>query len=225
MERATWLRERRAAVVADYDTDAAIYQSIPNYALRPTNQEFLAALAASCPPGATVLDAPCGEGRCFPVLAAAGLSVVGVDQSRGMLAQARGRDIAVALVQGGLQELPLVHAFAAAVCLDAMENVPPEDWPLVLANLHGALAPGGHLYLTVEEIAEVEVDRAFQASQAQGLPAVRGEVVEGNVAGSHDYPGKERVDGWLRDAGLVPLEEGYTDMGDWGYRHLLVRSD
>ena len=118
-----------------------------------------------------------------------------------------------------------MHAFAAAVCLDAMENVPPEDWPLVLANLHGALAPGGHLYLTVEEIAEVEVDRAFQASQAQGLPAVRGEVVEGNVAGYHHYPGKERVAGWLRDAGLVPLEEGDTDMGDWGYRHLLVRSD
>ncbi len=54
---------------------------------------------------------------------------------------------------------------------------------------------------------------------------MRGEVVEGNVAGYHHYPGKERVAGWLRDAGLVPLEEGYTDMGDWGYRHLLVRSD
>jgi hypothetical protein len=30
-----------------------------------------------------------------------------------------------------------------------MENVPPEQWPLVLANLHRAVRPGGVMYLTV----------------------------------------------------------------------------
>jgi hypothetical protein len=31
------------------------------------------------------------------------------------------------------------------MCVDAMENVFPEDWPQVLANLRRALRPGGHL--------------------------------------------------------------------------------
>ena len=57
-----------------------------------------------------------------------------------------------------------------------MENVPPEEWPLVLANVHRALRPGGHLFLTVEEIDEGEIDAAFDASQRAGLPAICGEV-------------------------------------------------
>ena len=41
--------------------------------------------------------------------------------------------------------------------IDAMENIPPEDWPRVLANLHRAVKPGGHLYLTIEVIDERRV--------------------------------------------------------------------
>jgi L-amino acid N-acyltransferase YncA len=69
-----------------------------------------------------------------------------------------------------------------------MENIPPEDWPLVLANLHRAVRPGAVMYLTVEEVGRAEIDQAFQSLSARGLPVVRGEIIEGDVAGYHYYP-------------------------------------
>jgi len=101
--------------------------------------------------------------------------------------------------------------------------VPPEDWPLVLANLHRAVRPGGHLYLTVEEVEETEIDAAFAANQAAGLPAVRGEIVEGDTAGYHYYPGRERAIDWLEAEGFVLVAEGHDQEDGWGYRHFLVR--
>ena len=56
--------------------------------------------------------------------------------------------------------------------IDGLENVPPEDWPLVLANLRRALKPGAHLYLTVEEADDAEVAEAFEKQSAEGLPVV-----------------------------------------------------
>jgi cyclopropane fatty-acyl-phospholipid synthase-like methyltransferase len=114
------------------------------------------------------------RGRYFPLVAAAGLRVAGVDQSAGMLAQARARWIAFSLEQVGLLDLSYVHEFDAVMTIDAMENVPPEDWPVVLANLHRAVRPGGWLYMTVEEADEAEIEEAFEAISARGLPAGRG---------------------------------------------------
>ena len=57
------------------------------------------------PPGAIVLDAPCGTGKYFPMLAAAGVRVAGADQSAGMLAKARARGIAFSLEHTSLQDL------------------------------------------------------------------------------------------------------------------------
>jgi len=45
-------------------------------------------------------------------------------------------------------DLAYAREFDAVMTVDAMENVPPEEWPLVLANLHRAVRPGGYLYLT-----------------------------------------------------------------------------
>ena len=69
----------------------------------------------------------------------------------------------------------------------------------MLANLHRAVRSGGGLYLTVEEVDDSEIDRAYVEPTARGLPAVRGEIVEGNIAGYHYYPGRDRV------IGLAPL--------------------
>ncbi|HEX2755035.1 MAG TPA: hypothetical protein VHM48_06210, partial [Candidatus Limnocylindrales bacterium] len=73
--------------------------------------------------------------------------------------------------------------------VDAMENVPPEDWPVVLANLGRALRTADHLYLTVEEVSDADIDAAFSANRSHGWPAVRGEIIEGDTAGYHYYPG------------------------------------
>ena len=44
---------------------------------------------------------------------------------------------------------------------------------------------------------------------ARGLPAVRGEIVEGDVAGYHYYPGRERVLAWIAAEGLEVVTEEY----------------
>jgi len=220
VDRRDWLRERRAAVEASYDAEAPSYDENP-YPVE-TQVRFVERLVATCPPGGMVLDAPCGTGQYFALVAAAGRRVVGIDQSAGMLAQAQARDIAVALHQVGLQELAFEGEFDAAMTVDAMENVFPEDWPTVLVNLSRAVRPDGHLYLTVEEVPETVLDEAFADLSARGLPAVRGEVIEGDVAGYHFYPGRDQVMRWLEAAGLAIVEQETETLEDWGYWHILV---
>ena len=214
--------ERRAAVEASYDADAATYDQDP-YPVA-TQRQFVERLVATCPPEGIVLDAPCGTGQYFALVAAAGRRVVGIDQSAGMLKQARARGIAVALHQVGLQELACEREFDAAMTVDAMENVFPEDWPVVLANLHMAVRPGGYLYLTVEEVPESALDEAFADLRTRGLPAVRGEVIEGDVAGYHFYPGRDQVVRWLEAEGLSIFDQETEVHEEWGYWHLLVRA-
>lgn len=219
MDRSTWLAQRRADVVAAYDAAAPEYSEYPNAAQRA----WVDRLLDGVPDEGVVLDAPCGTGRYFEQVAAAGKRVVGIDQSGGMLAEAKRRNIAVALHHVGLQELDVVAEFDAAMTIDAMENVSPEDWPLVLANLHRAVRPGGKWYLTVEETAPETIDAVFARLQHEGQPAVRGEIIGEKAAGYHFYPDRERVLAWFSAAGWHPVAEDYTlEGGGWGYRHFLL---
>ena len=221
MDRATWLAGRRAALIATYDAEAPDYDKheYPS----ATQREWVIRLVQQLPPDSIVLDAPCGTGKYFPIIAAAGHRVAGVDQSAGMLDQARARGIAVSLERMSLRDLSYQHQFDAVLTIDAMENVPPEEWPLVVSNLHRAVRPGGFLYLTVEEVDDSVIDEAFDELSHQGQPAVRGEVVEGDVAGYHYYPGHHRVLDWFAAEGLEVVEEGFKQEDGWGYHHLLLR--
>ena len=221
MDRATWLAARRAAVIAAYDAEAPDYDAheYPS----DTQREWVGRLMRRLPPGSTVLDAPCGTGKYFSLVVDAGHRVAGVDQSAGMLEQARVRGLAGSLERLSLQDLSYRHQFNAVLTIDAMENVPPEEWPLVLANLHRALRPGGFLYLTVEEADAAELDEAFAALSRGGVPAVWGEVAEGDVAGYHYYPGRDQVLAWFAAEGLRVVEEGFQKEDGWGYRHFLLR--
>jgi SAM-dependent methyltransferase len=222
MDRRAWLDERRAAVQATYDAEAPTYDrhDYPAEAQR----RFVARLIDSCPLNGLILDAPCGTGRYFAQVAAAGRRVAGIDQSSGMLAAARARGIAVSLEQVGLQELAVDQGFDGVMTVDAMENVAPEDWPLVLANLHRAVRPTGHLYLTVEEVDDAVIDTAFADLSARGSPVVRGEIVEGDVAGYHFYPQRDRVLAWFAGEGLEVIDEEFEPGDGWGYRHFLLGS-
>ncbi len=223
MDRQTWLAERRAATIAAYDAEAGGYEQ-DEYPVEAQHR-FVGRLLETCPPGGIVLDAACGTGLYFPLVAEAGLRVVGIDQSSAMLDVARAKGIAAFVEQVGLQELAFDGDFDAVMTIDAMENVSPEDWPLVLANLHRAVRPGGHLYLSVEEVDDAAIESAFATLQARGLPAVRGEIAEGDVAGYHFYPGRERVRRWIAAEGLRVVVEEYVHARDgWGYCHLLLRA-
>lgn len=221
MDRASWLAERRAVVVAVYDAEAPTYDDNPYPS--DAQSEWVHRFLRLCPPGALVLDAPCGTGQYFPQVAAAGHRVVGVDQSAGMLEVARSRGIASSLERTSLQDLSYAAAFDAVMTVDAMENIPPEDWPVVLANLHRAVRPGGILYMTVEEVDDDQVAHAYEQLTAAGAPAVLGEIVEGDVAGYHYYPGRDRVVGWFAAEGLSIVDEGFSQEDGWGYRHFLLR--
>jgi len=56
--------------------------------------------------------------------------------------------------------------FDGAICIDAMENVFPEDWPRVLANLKHAVRPGSPVYLTVELTEDDLADRHSRPDQS-----------------------------------------------------------
>ena len=220
MDRRTWLEERRASVRLDYDATADEYDAepYPNEA----QQVWVSQLLATSPAGGVVLDAPCGTGRYFELVTAAARQVVGVDQSAGMLARARDRGLAIELHQVGLQELSFPARFDAAMTVDAMEHVPPEDWPRVLANVHRALRPGAQWYLTVEEQDRSHVAEAFDELRRAGLPAVEGEVVSKGTGGYHYYPDRAQVLRWFAAEGLAVVAEDHTQYDGWGYRHFLL---
>ena len=225
MQRHAWLAERRAAVELDYTRRAARYE-IDNYPVSDSHRRCVARVVEACPPDGVVLDIPCGTGRYFELVRSQGRRVVGADQAPGMLEQARSRGLAESVELTGLQELAHVAAFDGVMCVDAMEHVPPEDWPGVVANLARALRPGAILYMTLEVLPDQEaaLDRAYAGAVAQGLPAVRGEDVGEDTGGYHFYPSDDQVHGWLNAARLEIVADD-TDMtyGDWGYRHLLLR--
>ncbi len=221
MDRQEWLVARRRAVEEDYTRDAPTYDD--GYDPRtPTHRRFVTALTDTCPEGGTVLDAACGTGPYMGMVLDAGRRVLGIDQSVGMLERARMKHPRVPLERMGLQELALVGECDAGMCIDAMEHIPPEEWPLVLANLRRALRPGSQLYLTVEEIDGEDLDRASGA--AADVPLVHGEDVGSDSGGYHFYPSREQVAGWVADAGLVIVEEADEWLDGYGYHHLLVRT-
>ncbi len=56
-----------------------------------------------------------------------------------MLRQAQAKFPDVPVEHIGMQELSLVDIFDGIMCMDAMEMVFPEDWPVVLRNFARAL--------------------------------------------------------------------------------------
>ena len=168
-----------------------------------------------------MLDAACGTGKYFGMVLDAGRRVVGTDQSTGMLARAWARFPAVPVERVGLQELAFDGEFDAVMCIDAMENVPPEDWPRVLGNLRRALAPGGHLYLTVEEVDHADLDRCWPTPppRAAGGPGRGGRA----RAPATTTPSREQVGSWLEEGMLAVVAEEYSAGDGYGYLHLLVR--
>jgi ubiquinone/menaquinone biosynthesis C-methylase UbiE len=220
MDRDAWLRERREVAERRFDTLHASGYDEHWGTISPSHRRFVADLVERCPPGGRILDAACGTGKYFPMILEAGRQVAGTDQSAGMLAQARRKHPEVPTERVGLQDLAYDGAFDAAICVDAMENVGPEDWPTVLANLRRAVRPGGYVYLTVELPEDGQLARAFDAARARGAPVVWGEDAAEH-GGYHFYPSRDQVAAWLDAAGLPVVREGAGD----DYLHLVLQRD
>jgi SAM-dependent methyltransferase len=221
MDRITWLREMRRDCKQQYDRDAPLYGEKYGLYSNTTHRQFIQEFLSLLPPNSLVLDAACGAGRYEPFLLKQGHSILGIDQSQGMLARAKARFPAVRFEKVGLQEMAYREVFDGAICVDAMENVPPEDWPLVLGNFHRVLKPLGCLYFTAETIEnadEDEIRTAFERSQQAGLPVVYGEWPDEGVY--HYHPTNGQVREWARQAGFEILKEAN---GEIWYYHILAR--
>ncbi len=217
IDRTSWLKEMRHETEEKYDTLwAPLYGETVGIYGNTTHQQFVREFVRLLPHHGRVLDAACGAGRYLPLLLEAGHSVLGVDQSQGMLARAKVKFPTVQFEKVGLQELSYHDAFDGVICMDAMENVFPEDWPLVLSNFHQALKSEGYLYFTVEMADENAIEQAFTKAQQSGLPVVYGECPSGDAY--HYYPSIPQIMLWVQASGFNVLKEGVGDE----YHHLLV---
>jgi ubiquinone/menaquinone biosynthesis C-methylase UbiE len=221
MDRIAWLREMRRGCEEQYDRESPLYDEEGGVYSNNTHRQFLQDFLSRLPQSSMLLDAACGTGKYLPFLLEKEHSVVGIDQSQGMLERARAKFPGVPFAKVGLQEIDYREMFDGAICMDAMENVPPEDWSLVLGNFHRALKPGGYLYFTAETIEnadESEIRQAFERAQQAGLPVVYGEWPDEEVY--HYHPSTEQVREWVREAGFEILQEAN---GEIWYYHILVR--
>ena len=218
MDRSAWIKEKRRRAEERMDTlfAPAYDERWGNYS-NDSHRAMLGRFLALCPPAGTILDAACGTGKYWPIILESGRAVRGIDQSQQMLLKASAKFPDVPVEKLGMQELRFAETFDGIICMDAMEFIFPEDWPLVLENFFRALKPNGHLYFTVELIDEAELRAAMDAARAKGLPIVDGELAHED--GYHFYPSIEQVRAWIEAANFVILEEAVGD----DYHHLLMR--
>jgi len=237
-ERTEWLHQMRKKAEALYDHISPQYWVTFGLYENETHREYLQKFLDRIPPHSTLLSAACGAGRYDGILLEAGHSVVGIDQSAGMLARAQERFPQVRYEKIGLQEMDFHEAFEGAICMDAMEHICPEDYPGILRGFQEALKPGGMLYFTADraEESDFDLEAYHERAKALGLPVVFGEVVDeaayeramaqrevsgeqADIAVYHYYPSLEKVRKWIDQAGLAIEEEGAGS----GPHHFVVR--
>ena len=244
MERTEWLDQMGDMAEELYDHFSPLYNVKYGKIIFETHQEYLQKFLKRVSPPGRVLSAACGAGKYDGLLLQAGHSVVGTDQSDGMLARAVRRFPRVRYEKVGLQELDFRNEFDGVICIDAMEHICPEDWPGILDNLRQALKPGGVLYFTADLGGEY-VQESYERAKSLGLPVVFGEVADrveeltsffmsfGDVfeipedklgeladrAVYHYCPPLDQIRTWVEQAGMV-IEEHKT--GD-EYEHFLAR--
>jgi SAM-dependent methyltransferase len=221
-DRAAWVLSLRRLNEREEDALAPVFDERWGE-IEDTHRAFVERFLSKLPLGGRVLDAACGTGKYFGMVVASGCSVLGVDHAAAYLALAGAKFPQVSTEKHDLQDLPYRRELDGVLCIDAMEMIPPEDWPIVVGRFRRALRPKGWLYLTVELAAEDEVLALNDEARLRGLPVVEGEVVW-EESGYHHYPSMERVRRWLEDAGFVIEDEVRGPWHDEGYAYHHVLS-
>lgn len=238
IERAEWLKQMQQKAEALYDHVSPQYWVTFGLYENETHREYLQRFLDRIPSHSTLLSAACGAGRYDGILLEAGHSVLGIDQSVGMLARAREHFPEVRYEKMSLQEMDFHEAFDGVICMDAMEHICPEDYPGILRSFQEALKPGGVLYFTADraEAPDFDLETYYKRAKALGLPVVFGEVADevayeqamersevsgeqADIAVYHYYPPLEKVREWIDQAGFAIEEEGEGS----GLHHFIVR--
>ena len=128
------------------------------------------------PPGATVLDLGCGTGR--PIakyVVQRGFRLIGVDQSKSMLALARLEVPEGEFIHADMVDVDLKDRFAAAIAWDSVFHVERRYHSALYRKLANSLDQGGRLLLSVggseaQNTLSNEVDAEGFTSEMFGHP-------------------------------------------------------
>jgi ubiquinone/menaquinone biosynthesis C-methylase UbiE len=108
--------------------------------------------------GGVVADLGCGPGHVAAYLASAGLPMVGIDISPGMIEVGKQRYPDVTFREGSLLRLPATDGeFLSAIVFYSTIHLRPDDRPRAYREMFRVIRPGGWLLL------------AFHSSPAEGL--------------------------------------------------------
>ncbi|MGH3499814.1 MAG: class I SAM-dependent DNA methyltransferase [Nocardioidaceae bacterium] len=220
-QRRRFLDQRRIRSRERFDTVYAPHYDEHWGRLPKSHARCLARFVRMLPASGAVLDAACGTGRAWSSLLSAGLRVTGVDQSAGMLEVAHRKHAQVPVERVALQDVATRDErsgrFDGLTCVDAMENVGPEDWPLVLSGFARVVCPSSPAYVTVELPDLAETGDLAAPRECEGVPLAPGEwIAEG---GYHYYPPRDQVVEWLTVAGFALVQDEEADH----YWHILAR--
>jgi 2-polyprenyl-3-methyl-5-hydroxy-6-metoxy-1,4-benzoquinol methylase len=111
-------------------------------------------LVRLCPPGARILDVPCGQGRVSIELAARGYAVTGIDIAPGLLAEARRRAPHLDWREGDMRDLPRGGYHLVCCWGDSFGYLDEQGNRDFLRAARAALEPGGKLALEMQLLAE-----------------------------------------------------------------------
>lgn len=187
--------------------------------IEQTHLDCINDLLMAIEPGQEILDVACGTGKYFRTIIESGHSVVGIDDSAEMLACAREKWPDVQTQQIALQDLQhalnLHKRFAGLMCVDAMEWILRDDWPIVLAGFNAVLRPKSPAYINIELPGEYE-KAALEGDLLSG--ARPGEIIVHEWY--NHFPTRSEVLDWLSGAGFQVTSERIGN----GYLHLLIES-
>lgn len=122
------------------------------------------AACLDCPPGASILDVPCGNGRHARELAARGYRLTGVDVSSGFLEEARAASANIeprpSWIEADMRHIESLRGFDGAYCFgNSFGYFPSEDCRTFFRAVSAALKPNARFILQTGIAAEALIPK------------------------------------------------------------------
>jgi SAM-dependent methyltransferase len=200
-----------------YDAVAGTYADLFRDTLEgsPLDRAMLGAFADLVQAGGhdRVADLGCGPGHVTAHLSGLGLAAFGVDASPAMIGLARESCPGLRFEVGSMAALDIPGGTLGGVLSRwSIIHTPPPELPVILAEFHRVLAPGGHLLL------------GFSAGEDASHPA---QVYDHTVAPAYrwwpDHLAALLLEAGLSEVARMVCRPGPTDRRQFPSVHLLAR--